>query len=151
MDLVVTLSSPDAHAAEGAWAELRSLGPAVVPFLEQRYSRTRSWKGRVTLVFHSIRFARVSDAAVRMALAALNDRSYMVRYRACAALAYSLRTDVLEPLRGLLSHGDARTVADARAAIAAIERQNHHLFVDRVASGSSFWVVNEGDSPPGAV
>jgi hypothetical protein len=38
-----------------------------------------------------------------------------------------------------------RTVEDARAAIDAIARKNHHYFVDRTHSGRSFWVVNPED------
>jgi len=69
----------------------------------------------------------------------------MVRYRACGLLAYSLRRDAIGPLKTLLNHRDPRTLADASAAITAIEKQNHHLFIDRDASGRTRWVVNEGD------
>jgi hypothetical protein len=78
-------------------------------------------------------------------LAALADRSTVVRYRACGLCAYPLRQDALPGLRLLVSHKDKRTSEDAAAAIDAIEQQNHHLFVDREHSGRSFWVINEGD------
>jgi len=61
-------------------------------------------------------------------------------------LAYSLRKDALAKLRPLLQHSDPRTREDARAAIDAIEKRNHHLYVDRDHSGRARWVVNEGDA-----
>jgi hypothetical protein len=39
----------------------------------------------------------------------------------------------------------AKTPADAVAAIEAILKKNHHLFVDRSHSGKTFWQVNAGD------
>jgi hypothetical protein len=68
-------------------------------------------------VFHAIRFARVSEAAYSLGLKALADKSYMVRYRACMVLAYSLRTDAIPALTLLLHHADARTREDAAHAL----------------------------------
>jgi ABC-type thiamine transport system substrate-binding protein len=48
-------------------------------------------------------------------------------------------------VKALLTHSDARTVEDARAAIDAISSRNHHYFMDRGHSGRSFWQVTEGD------
>ena len=48
----------------------------------------------------------------------------------------------LEPLH---RDSDARTVADAGAAIDAIRHRNHHHFIDHDHSGRSRWQVNEGD------
>jgi hypothetical protein len=140
--LLDTTSSLD---EEAAWSQLRPLGPDVVPFLRDFFPRCRSWQGRASLVFHSVRFARTSGDAFDLGVGALQDRSTVVRYRACGLVAYSLRHDALGPLKSLLGHRDPRTVADATAAIAAIEYQNHHLFVDRDGSGRTRWVVNEGD------
>jgi hypothetical protein len=76
---------------------------------------------------------------------ALGHRSYMVRYRACMVLAYSLRREAISALQSLLQHADARTREDAVRALDAIQHQNHHYFVDTQHSGRTFWVVNETD------
>jgi hypothetical protein len=133
--------------SEVAWQELKVLGADVVPYLADAFFKTRTWQGRVALVYHCIRFARESDSAFDLGLRGLQDRSYMVRYRACGLLAYSLRQDALPHLQSLLAHGDKRTIEDATAAIAAVTSQNHHRFVDRSNSGRSFWEVNPGDRP----
>jgi hypothetical protein len=143
---VARLDTRNGSDAETAWSELRPLGNAVVPYLVEAYRRAKRGEMRVVLVFHAIRFARTSDDAVALGLAALKDRATLVRHRACGLLAYSLRREVLPALRDLLTHPDARTVDDAKAAIDAIERQNHHYFVDRDHSGRVKWeVVGAGD------
>ena len=138
---VARLDTRHAGDAEAAWAELRPLQEAVVPYLLEEYRRATRRELRVVLVFHAIRFARTSEAAITLGLAGLKDRVGLVRYRACGVLAYSLRHETLPELRGLLSHNDQRTVADARVAIDAIEHQNHHLFVDRGHTGRVKWDV----------
>ena len=135
-------------SAEVAWESLRPLGQAVSPYLLDAYASAKRWQGRTSLVFHAIRFARVSEAAYTLGQQALGDKSYMVRYRACMVLAYSLRTDAIPALSALLQHTDARTREDAARAIDAIKHQNHHYFVDTDHSGRSFWVVNDGDRSP---
>ena len=142
---VIALDTASSAAQEAAWSELRGLGGAVVPHLAAFYPKARTWQGRVALVFHSIRYARLSDDAFVLGLAALRDKSYMVRYRACGLLAYSLRRDAIPELEPLLKHSDRRTVEDAAAAIDAIRNQNHHYFVDRSHSGQARWVVTESD------
>ena len=138
----------DSPSAEAAWQELRGLGPAVAPYLLQAYPGAKRWQGRTALVFHAIRHARVSEAAYALGCQALGDRSYMVRYRACMVLAYSLRREAISALQSLLQHADARTREDAVRALDAIQHQNHHYFVDTQHSGRTFWVVNETDDRP---
>lgn len=138
---VARLDTRHVGEADKAWGELRHLGNAVVPYLLEEFRRAKRSELRVALVFHAIRFAQTSDDAISLGLEALKDRATLVRYRACGLLAYSLRRDALPELRGLLSHHDTRTVADAKAAIDAIENQNHHLFVDRDHSGRVKWDV----------
>lgn len=53
----------DSPSAEAAWQRLREPGPAVAPYLLEAYPQARRWQGRTALVFHAIRFARVSEAA----------------------------------------------------------------------------------------
>ena len=139
----------DSSAAEAAWQVLRGLGPGVASYLLDAYPTAKRWQGRTALVFHAIRFARASEAAYALGLRALGDKSYMVRYRACMVLAYSLRADAVPALQALLQHADPRTREDASRALDAIHHQNHHYFVDRAHSGRSFWVVNETDRTPG--
>jgi hypothetical protein len=139
--LLTKLNTARSLDEEQAWEQLRTLGEKVVPHLEQAYPKMSKWQGRVSLVFHSTQFARSSESAFRLGLVALQDRSFMVRYRACGLLAYSLRREALSALKPLLKHPGHRTVEDAEAAISAIEEQNHHLFVDRDRTGQIFWNV----------
>jgi hypothetical protein len=142
---VAKLQSSTVIGEEDAWAALKPLGIEVVPYLLEAFPRFRTWQGRTSLVFHAIRYARKSDEAFRLGVLGVHDKSHVVRYRACGLLAYSLRKDALVELRQLLSNPNKRTVEDARAAIHAIEQQNHHLFIDRDHSGRTRWVVNEED------
>jgi hypothetical protein len=142
---VQKLNSKTVAEEEKAWADLRPLGVDVVPYLRDAYPTMSRWQGRVSLVAHSIRYARVSDDAFRLGIEAVHDRATLVRYRACAILAYSQRKEAIPHLKDLLNHQDAKTVADAQAAILAIKKRNHHLFIDRDRSGRTFWVVNPGD------
>jgi hypothetical protein len=142
---VQRLNSSTVAGEEEARGSLRDLGVAVVPYLREAYPTFTRWQGRVSLVYHSIRYGRVSEDAFQLGLEALEDRATLVRYRACALLAYSLRKDALFRLKPLLKHHDSKTAADAKAAMRAIEKQNHHLFQDRDNSGRVKWVVNDAD------
>ena len=144
-EAVDKLQASTVSGEEEAWAALRPHGITVVPYLLEAYPRFRRWQGRASLVYHAVRYARKSDDAVRLGILASKDKSWVVRYRALGLLAYSLRRDVLGEVRSQLSSPDKRTAADAAAAIAAIEEQNHHLFHDRDRSGRTRWVVNDDD------
>lgn len=98
-------------------------------------------------MFRIIRYGRTSEVAFQLGLAGLCDRATIVRYRACGVLAYSLRRDALPHLEALLGHPDHKTVEDARAAIDAIKRKNHHYFVDRDHTDQIFWEVMDGNTP----
>jgi hypothetical protein len=145
-ELVKKLDTTSALDQEAAWTLLRPLGIDVVPFLADAFDSTKKAQGRVALVFHAIRFARISQTAFELGIRALKDKATLVRYRACGICAYSLRADAIPYLNELLKHADAKTVEDAIAAIDAIKRRNHHYFIDRSHSGSSFWTVNPEDS-----
>ena len=84
-------------------------------------------------------YARQDPTVVELALGALSDRSRMVRYHACAALAYSQSKYVLPALESVLSHPDKETREHAVAAIDAISSQNHHFFADREHTGKIYW------------
>jgi hypothetical protein len=143
--LVGRLDTASAAEEQQAWAQLRGVGAEVVPYLADAYRSFRKWQGRASLVFHSIRHARASDDAFRLAVEALSDKASQVRHRACGLLAYSQKNEAIAHLKPLLQHADARTVEDAKAAIDAITRRNHHFFVDRGHTGRAFWQVGEGD------
>lgn len=143
--LVARLDSRGEREKDEAWSELRSLGADVVPHLRAAYPGFTHGEGRVALVYHAIRYARVSEDAFQLGLAGLGDRSKVVRYRACALLAYSLRKDAIEPLRRMRDDPDWQVRQSARAAEFAIQEKNHHLFVDRRGAGATAWQVNPGD------
>jgi hypothetical protein len=143
-DLVRQLDTTRVTDTESAWGELRDLGEALLPYLVEAYPSMKRWQGRVALVYYAIPYARTNRAAFELGLAALTDRATLVRYRACMLLAYSLDPEAIPSLERLLSHPDAKTVDDARAAIDAIEFQNHHYFLDRHHTGRLRW---EPDPP----
>jgi len=141
--LVERLDTKDRAVEESVWDQLRPLGAAVVPYLAEFFPKAKKLEGRRAIVFHAINYARTSEAAFRLGVAALHDRATIVRHRACGVLAYSLRRDALPHLQALTVHEDQKTADDARAAIDAIRQQNHHYFVDRHHTGQTFWVVND--------
>lgn len=143
--LVAAFDTKDNAARGAAWEKLRPLGERVLPFFEEFLPSARRLEARRNIAFHSIRFARTNDAAFRIGLATIRDRSSIVRYRGCCVLAYSLRRDALPHLRELLAHADSKTAEDAKAAVDAIENQNHHYFMDRGHSNRSFWHVTDAD------
>jgi hypothetical protein len=120
---------------DAAWTALRPLGSAVLPFLIDALPGTRRWQGREAIVRYALKFARTDPLAVVLARQALNDKSQWVRYRACELLACAISQDDLDRLKQLLSHPNQDTVADARAAIDAIQHNNHHYFIDREHTG----------------
>jgi hypothetical protein len=144
---VAAIDSKDSVARDAAWERLRGLEERLLPFLQEFFPRARRFEARRDIAFQCIRYARDSEIAFEIGLAAIRDKSAVVRYRGCCILAYSLRVEAVPPLRVLEKHADARTVADARAAIDAIVHRNHHYFIDRGHSGQSFWEVRPGDLP----
>ena len=148
-EAVARLDVTGAEQQDEAWVQLRPLGFGIVPFLLSAFPHFRTWQGRTALVYYATRYARISDEAVELGQLALKDRSYMVRYRACGLLAYSLREDVLDPLEKACDDGRELVATSARAACNAIRAGNHHLFADRSLSGRTTWSVNKGDIAPG--
>ena len=119
----------------------------LIPLLIESFPKVRLGQGRTSILFWLIRYARIRQDVVDLAVSALKDRSYSVRESACSILAYSLRPDVASSLAVLHSHKDPNTRADAAAAIDAISHKNHHYYMDRSHTGNSFWGVNPGDVP----
>ena len=148
--LVARLNSKGEPEREQAWSALRPLGVDVVPYLRAAYPGFNHGEGRAALVYHALRYARVSEDAFQLGVAGLGDRSKVVRYRACALLAYALRKDAIEPLRRLRDDPDWQVRQSCRAAEFAILERNHHLFMDRRGDGRTAWQVNpeDGDGRP---
>jgi HEAT repeat protein len=144
--LVASFDTKDNAVRDAAWQQLRGLGERVLPFFEEFFPRARRLEARRDIAFHCIGHARTNEVAFRIGLAAIADRSTIVRYRGCCILAYSLRRDALPALQELLAHSDAKTAEDARAAIDAIRNGNHHYFVDRGHSGQMFWEVKPAET-----
>jgi hypothetical protein len=140
--LVAALETTKVSEEEWTWEKLKPLGPSVLPFFLEYYAKMKKWQERVSLVFHSIKYARDYDEAFQLGINATKDKATVVRYRACMVLAYSLKKEALPHLRALLSHADKKTVENAKAAIDAIEHRNHNYFIDRQHSGKMFWTVD---------
>lgn len=135
------LSAPSLYANSDGIRELERLGEDVPNTLLRHYRQSREWRARLSCVYFAVPYVRTNDDAAKLGIEALKDKSRKVRYRACSLLAYSLREDVLPYLKSLLSHEDASTVEDARAAIECIEAKNHHWFIDRGHTGRVEWTV----------
>lgn len=140
--LVKALDTAASSEEERAWTVLAPFGAQVVPHLSSAYAGFRTWQGRASLVYHCLPYARTNDIAFRLGLAAATDRAKVVRYRAISLLAYAQRPEALPLLKTLLAHPSEETVADAAAAIDAIESRNHHYFHDRDHSGMLTWNVH---------
>lgn len=119
--------------------ELRDLLGCNLPeYLARHYSASTKYQVRVSCVYYSIRFARCSNTAKQLGLSALEDRSKIVRYRACQLLAISLDKNLLPRMEALRQAIDRRSATDLDAAMDAIANQNQHYFIDRDHSGKMF-------------
>jgi hypothetical protein len=132
--LVQAFSTSRRSEIDAAWTLAESMGD-LLPLFAEAFPKVRRSEGRASILRYVGRFSRESEIAFRMGITAARDRSYAVRYYACALLAYSLRADALPVLSVLLKHADRRTSQDAAAAIDAIRSKNHHFFVDRDHTG----------------
>ena len=104
--------------------------------LLDKYKRSRKWGERLSCVYHAMPYARENESAYELGVTALQDKSKVVRYRACMLLALSLRSEAVAYLSRLLDSDD--TGEHAEAAIDAIECGNQHYFIDREHSGMMF-------------
>lgn len=136
----------DGRGSDVEWRAVQSLsqraGPRLPELLLRKYHSSRLAGPRSACVYHATKYARVSDEAVQLGLEALQDRSKVVRYRACGLLAYSQRPDLAAQLKTLLDVVPNASRADLLAAIDALEQGNHHFFVDRDHSGKIKWNVS---------
>jgi hypothetical protein len=137
--LLEKLDGLGSEAELSAAVELRELGLEFPRLLLKKFRSAKAWQQRASCVFHATKYARESDDALTLGREAVRDKSKVVRYRGSLLLAYSLRKDVLPDLEGALRTWSGRPgEEDIRAAIDAIENQNHNYFIDRDHTGSMF-------------
>lgn len=142
-ELLNNLDGSGSDKEFNAMDKLKKLGDELPKLLLEKYKSSKTWQVRSSCIYHSIRYARTSHEAIQLGVEALTDKSYVVRYRACMLLAYSLDKAVLPILKQLESHSShEETLFDIRATIDAIENQNSNYFVDREHSGSMTLRVN---------
>lgn len=143
-DLLERLDGSGSDSEYEAIEQLHKQGHRLPALLLAKYKTTRKWGARSSCVYHSIRYARVSEEAVELGLLALSDRSKAVRYRACMLLAYSLEKRVVDELKLLLSSAklDEEMRKDVEAVLDAVEHQNSDLFVDRERTGKLSLRIN---------
>ncbi len=141
------LDQLDGRGSDVEWHAVESLrqrvGAGLPGLLLGKYRSSRLAGPRSSCVYHATKYAQVSDDAVQLGLEALQDRSKVVRYRACGLLAYSQRRSLVERLRAYIDAVPDTSRADLLAAIDALEQGNHHLFVDRDRSGKITWNVSD--------
>ena len=146
MDLVMRLDTTKSGEQEVAWDQIKASGMDIPHLFRKAYPLFKKWQGRRDLLFHCIRHARTSEDAFQLALAAINDRATLVRYRAACVLAYSLRREAIPFLQEASKRHDEETGKDCERAILAIRNQDHHLFM---ADRADSWIVNaEEDRAP---
>lgn len=130
------LKSDSVNDMESILSRLKDKRINLPDVLIQKYYISGKWQQRDVCVYYAIPFSRKSEVAIKLGIEALSDKARHVRYHACLLLAWSLNVKALGALRQIAtaSH-DQVTIADARAAIDAIEKQNSNFFADRDHSG----------------
>lgn len=115
------------------------LGAELPRYLLEKFRSEKKRVAREECLRLSMRYARESEDAFRMAIEGLNDRSWVVAHMACILLSFSLRKDALPALREVERSGRTEKHRDrARRAIDAIEHQNHNYFIDTKHTGKAF-------------
>ena len=101
--------------------------------LLNKYNNSKKWGERASCLYHSIKYAKNNENSYQLGIKALNDKSKVVRYRACMLLAVAQKKEAIPFLEELLENNDSQS--DAIAAIDAIKNNNQNYFVDREHSG----------------
>lgn len=145
-EISILLSKLDGSGSDAEYKainELKNLGDQLPSLLLEKYKQSKKWGERASCLYHSIRYAKTVDDALKLGIVALNDKSKAVRYRACMLLAYSLKKEAFPALeQAKASMNSEETLKDINAAIDAIEHQNSNYFVDRSHSGKITLNVN---------
>jgi hypothetical protein len=138
-ELLEKLDGSGSEAESSAAAELRQLGLEFPRLLLRKFHSATVWRERASCVTYAMKYARKSDDAIALGREAVGDESRAVRYHGSMLLAYSLRKDVLPDLDSALrTRSGGPGEDDIRAAIDAIENQNHNYFLDREHTGKMF-------------
>lgn len=142
-DALLGLRSASAEAQHRAFKSLyEHAGDDTPMLLLELYRRAKDWQTRAACAYFAIFFGRWSPDALELGLAAVFNKSTVVRYRACGLLAFSLKYAALDALRKVqTSATDGETRRHATNAIEAIEKRNHHIFQDIDRSGRVTWTV----------
>jgi hypothetical protein len=112
---------------------LLAAGVNLPTLLHKKYKESKKWGERASCVYHSIKYAKNDEDAFQLGIEALNDKSKVVRYRACMLLSVAQNTKAIPYLEKLLTNEAYKP--DALAAIDAIKHRNQNYFVDREHSG----------------
>lgn len=146
-----SLSLVDGSGSDSEWKvvlELRNqLGSEFPRMLFEHYKLSRNWRTRASCVYHCFVFASTSEVARQLAIAALNDKSRVVRYRACQLLAYSQDMKLLPLLSTKLAEISPDSKDDLLAVVDAIQNQNQNYFVDRSHTGKITMKVQRLELP----
>jgi hypothetical protein len=136
---VAALRQLDGSGSDTEWVAIRflkqELGSQLPVALLDLYRQSSRAGARAACVYHAIRHSPTDEAAYQLGLEALEDKSKIVRYRACMLLSYAQRSSALIPLQLALERAKGDTSSDITAAIDAIASKNHNFFVDREHSG----------------
>jgi hypothetical protein len=77
-DLVSLVSKLDGTGSESEWAAVdelrRNLGADFPKLLLTRYIEVRSWQCHASCVYHALKYAKESDAAVELGRLAIKDK-----------------------------------------------------------------------------
>lgn len=123
------LDTVDEIEQASVWNEIKQMSVDIPFNLHYFYPTFKKWQGRAFLLNKGIHYVRESEDAYKVGIAALNDKSSIVRYRAIELLAYAQRKEAIPFLEKLLAHSDISTQEHTKRAIHALKKQNHHLFL----------------------
>jgi hypothetical protein len=141
-EIMELASNIDGQGSEKEHESLRvleaKLAGQLPNFLLELFKKSKNRGTRAACIFYCLGWARDSEAAKVLALLAVKDKSYIVRYRACQLLAYSLDKGLLSQMEKLRNQSEKKTQDDLDAAMDAISNQNHHFFKDRLHTGKVF-------------
>jgi HEAT repeat protein len=117
------LTALDGRSAQGEYeaiARLEASGINVPELLLRRYRTSRRWSDRALCLRLCTRYAKSDEPAFHLGILALDDRSKIVRQKACLLLAATQSKEAVGHLERLLSDPGCRE--NATSAIRAIEK-----------------------------
>lgn len=140
----LTRSFLDGALARAIEVRLKALGAMYWPAaLCEYYLSAKRAENREKVLGWAIYDVRASPSLWQMAVRALRDRSRFVRFRAHKMLAYALDQSALPILRSQLqTEFDPELRRSLAAAVLAIEKQDHHLYIDDKETGRMGWTVD---------